>query len=164
MILNWSDIISADAGYNFYYGGWVKRVDSIDDSKANGYAFIGDFVRRAITGFSECHNGFYLVCSIEGGRRGQVKKVSMWQVSGAHIERVTDWVSGEDWALKLRLKAQHILAEADGEAANPLSGFTTEQLLAELKRRKAKDTDIKSVEVEALAELLDTDAFDGAPK
>ncbi len=43
-----------------------------------------------------------------------------------------DWVEGNDWALKIRDRVAELL---DQPKESPLAKFSTEELLAELKRR-----------------------------
>lgn len=132
MIINWREVISADGGNNFYNGGWVKEVTGVDTSKSNGYAFEGDFVNYAAKGSQvECGDGLYLVCSIEGSRKNQRKEVAAYRITGEQVEKVTDWVTGNDWALKLRAEVAELL----GDKPNPLAGYSTEELLAEIRSR-----------------------------
>ena len=132
MILNWKKIIEDDSGdYNFYNGGWVKEVTAVDKSKSNGYAFEGRFV-NPINGLSECRDGLYIVCSIEGSRRRQKKCVAVFEIKDDEVTKVIDWVEGNDWALKIRDRVAELLNQPK---ENPLAKYSTEELLAELKRR-----------------------------
>ena len=135
MIINWKEAIEQDvSGGCFYNGGWVKTVTAVDKSKSNGYAFEGEFVSGATKGLTECADGYYLVCSVEGSRKNQRKEVALFRISGDTVDRLTDWACGNDWSLKLRDKVADLLA-APTEEVNPLEGFTAEQLLEELARR-----------------------------
>lgn len=131
MVINWKDVISADGGNNFYNGGWVKKVTGVDASKPNGYCFEGDFVNNSTRGLAECSDGLYLVCSIQGSRKNQRKEVAAYRITGEQVERVSDWVQGNDWALKIRAKVAELL----DSKPNPLAGYSTEELLAELRSR-----------------------------
>ena len=133
MIINWKEIIDQDNGNCFYNGGWVKKVTSVDKTKSNGYAFDGEFVNPK-DGLSECGNGYYIICSVEGSRKSQVKMVAVFEINGDTVEKVIDWVEGNDWALKIRDKVAELL-EAPKPEVNPLAAYSTEQLLAELRRR-----------------------------
>lgn len=133
MILNWKEIIRADTGdYEFYNGGWVKEVTAVDKSKSNGYAFEGRFVNPK-DGLSECGNGLYIVCSIEGSRKNQKKCVAVFEIKNDEVTKAIDWVQGNDWALKIRDRVAELL---DQPKENPLAKYSTEELLAELKRRE----------------------------
>jgi len=138
MIINWKETIYDENGYNFYNGGWVKRVDSVDTSKSNGYAFEGDFVQNAKSGLTECSDGFYIICSMEGSRKNQSKKVAAYEIAGEKLNKVIDWVSGNDWALQIRDRVAKLLNEPV-PAANPLADISTEDLITELKRRERED-------------------------
>ena len=132
MILNWKEIIEDDTGdYEFYNGGWVKEVTGVDKSKSNGYAFEGRFV-NPIGGLSECGDGLYIVCSIEGSRRRQKKCVAVFEIKDDEVTKVIDWVEGNDWALQIRDRVAELL---DQPKENPLAKYSTEELLEELKRR-----------------------------
>jgi len=131
MILNWQEVIYDDtADYAFYNGGWVKKVKRVDKSKTNGYAFEGTFI-NPIDGLSECRDGIYIVCSIEGSRKHQKKCVAVFRIKDDKVTKVIDWVEGGDWALKIRDRVAELL----GQEENPLEKYSTEELLAELQRR-----------------------------
>lgn len=132
MILNWKEIIQDDTGdYEFYNGGWVKEVTGVDKSKSNGYAFEGRFV-NPINGLSECGDGLYIVCSIEGSRRRHKKCVAVFEIKNDKVTKAIDWVEGNDWALKIRDRVAELLNQPK---ENPLAKYSTEELLEELKRR-----------------------------
>ncbi len=111
MIINWKEIISSDSRNNFYNGGWVKQATGVDKSQGNGYCFEGDFVSRAINGLTECGDGLYIVCSVEGSRKNQEKRVAVYRVAGEQVERVIDWVYGNDWALQIRDQVAELLTK-----------------------------------------------------
>ena len=132
MILNWKKIIEDDTGdYEFYNGGWVKEVTGVDKSKSNGYAFEGRFV-NPINGLSECEDGLYIVCSIEGSRRRHKKCVAVFEIKDEEVTKAIDWVEGNDWALQIRDRVAELL---DQPKESPLAKYSTEELLEELKRR-----------------------------
>mgnify|MGYP000995724583 CR=1 FL=1 len=109
MILNWKDVIKSD-GNSFYNGGWVKKVTSVDVSKSNGYAFDGGFVNYAAKGSQvECADGLYIVCSVEGSRKNQQKEVAVYRITGDQVTKEIDWVTGNDWALKIRDQIAELL-------------------------------------------------------
>ena len=142
MILDWSQYIDEAS---FVRGGWVKEVVGVDDTQRGGYAFVGDFVNGATKGLSECKDGYYLVCTVGGSRKHPVKFVSLWKVSGDKVERKTGWAAGDDWALQLRVTVKEIIEQPKED--NPLAEYSTERLLAELRRRGVKE--------ETLADLYD---------
>ena len=140
MIVNWKDVIKTDNCNNFYNGGWVKEVTGVDTSKSNGYCFEGDFVSGANKGLVECGDGYYIVCSVEGSRKNQYKDVAMFQIAGDKVEKIIDWVTGNDWALKIRDRVAELLYLnfEDETEKNLLSGIFDEDLIAELKKRGYK--------------------------
>lgn len=135
MIINWEDIIRKDKVGDFYNGGWVKRAISVDMSKSNGYAFEGSFINNAKDGLTECGDGLYIVCSVEGSRKNQMKHVAVYEITGENVIKVIDTVKGNDWALQIKNKVNELLTVKSKEV-NELEKFSTEQLVDELKRRK----------------------------
>ena len=65
------------------------------------------------------------------GAKNQRKEVAAYRITGEQVERVSDWVQGNDWALKIRAKVAELL----DSKPNPLAGYSTEDLLAELRSR-----------------------------
>lgn len=128
MILNWKEHTKE----RFYNGGWVKKVTGVDMSKSNGYCFDGQFVSGAANNrLTECEDGYYIVCDIGGSRKNQRKNVAVFKIAGEEVTQVVDWVEGRDWALQIREKVAELL----DEKPNPLAGYSTEDLLAELRSR-----------------------------
>ena len=137
MIINWKETITEDSndGNNFYNGGWVKKVAAVGKSKSNGYAFKGEFVNPK-DALSECDDGLYITCSVEGSRNHPEKQAAVFEIKNDEVTRVVDWVKGGDWALQIRDKVAALMDRPEPKK-NPLAAYTTEQLLAELKRRGA---------------------------
>ena len=140
MIINWKEIIGQEqkgisGNYSFYNGGWVKKVEAVDKSQSNGYCFEGKFVRGATEGMVEIGDGFYIVCSIEGSRKNQRKEYAVYRLTGEQVDRIIGWVTGKDWALKIRDK----LAELLTAAASPVELSTEEQDLVEQLRALSPD-------------------------
>lgn len=134
MIIDWTNTIKKDKVGDFYNGGWVKKVSAVDTNKSNGYAFEGSFINNAKDGLTECGDGLYIVCSVEGSRKNQTKQVAVYEIVGENVTRVVDMVKGNDWALQIKGKVNDLL-KIEKEQINELEKFSTEQLVAELKRR-----------------------------
>lgn len=133
MLINWWKLLNEErAQPPFYNGGWVKQVVDVDLKQRAGYAFSGNFVSNARdNGLTECPDGYYIVCTIEGSRKNQNKYIAVYKIEGEQVTKALDWVKGDDWALQIRDKVVKLLEVAP----NPLSRFSTEELVAELNAR-----------------------------
>ncbi|MBT9258166.1 MAG: hypothetical protein KM310_00205 [Clostridiales bacterium] len=117
-----------------YNGGWIKHVTGLDKTKRNGYSILGQFMRHGkdlyIVG------GLYLDCGIGGSRRRHRKHYTLFRVVAADkIEILATVGDAPDWAINLWPAIEEALASEPAD--NPLAVFTTEELMAELKRRGA---------------------------
>jgi len=123
---------------------WVRQVESVDLSKATGYAFVGDFVNEGTT---EVDDGpaVYLVATVEGSRRYQVTTYDVVIRRGAELETTdieTDNTS-KGWALRIRDQVAALLDDiaAEGERGDPSPGdpglakYTVRELINELAMR-----------------------------
>lgn len=133
MLINWWELLKAERTQTpFYNGGWVKQVTDVDLTQKAGYAFSGDFVSNARdNGLTECPDGYYIVCTIEGSRKSQDKYVAVYHVDGDQVTKALDWVKGDDWALQIRGQVVELLEIVP----NPLAVFSNEELAAELRSR-----------------------------
>ncbi|MBR0270433.1 MAG: hypothetical protein IJQ68_00335 [Methanobrevibacter sp.] len=70
MILNWKEeITKIDPDMKFRaQGGWLKTVEELDKSVANGYSLVGDFVKAGDFEAEYCE-GIYLDCNKEGSTK-----------------------------------------------------------------------------------------------
>lgn len=57
---------------------------------------------------------------------------SGFEIKDDKVTKAIDWVQGNDWALQIRDRVAELL---DQPKENPLAKYSTEELLAELKRR-----------------------------
>lgn len=139
MIINLSDIIG-EKGAEFYNGGWVKKLYEIDDSKKNGYKYVGDFLEgRALRGLYEFTEGIYIVCSLEGTRRYHKKYIWLIEINDQGVQFLHDEAFiGNDWSLQLLPLAKKVMKVAEERNQNQLAKFGYEQLINELKRRGFK--------------------------
>ena len=120
---------------------WRKHLESVDKTKANGYAFIGNWLRAGER--AELEVGSFILCYDEAGSmKNWYPVVRMFKVGVENdLEEVYRWegdVNERSWALAARDEIAAILAEAQGqepEEGSLLAGISDEELIAELKRR-----------------------------
>ena len=126
---------------------WRKLLTQVDKTKANGYAFIGNWLRAGER--AELKVGSFILCYDESGSMKnwypvvRLFKVGVENENG--LQEVYRWKGdyGErSWALAVRDEIAAILAEAQGQEPQEgnmleqrLSGISDEELIAELKRR-----------------------------
>ena len=86
----------------YYNGGWVKEVKSVDQTKADGYCFEGDFVERS--GLVDIVPGYFVICNISGSRKHQERRYFFVKVNldGSFENLYEDAIIGRDWALQVR--------------------------------------------------------------
>lgn len=109
-IVDFKEFVKEYTNSPYYNGGWVKKVDSVDLTKSNGYCFVGDFITKE--GLVEIEPGYYIICDIEGSRHHPEKSYLFVKVSeNGDINEVFDdgWIYGRDWALKLRDRINQII-------------------------------------------------------
>ena len=130
---------------------WMKHVTGCDASKTNGYAFDGDFLKASRE--VDLPVGAIL---IRVDPEGSVK--NNWQ--SGHVFRLQ--ADGEldeltegnlDWRDDFLTIRDIVFAAISGESeeskepANPLAGFSTEDLLAELRRRETAERPSTEAEI-----------------
>ena len=119
---------------------WRKFLTQVDKTKANGYAFIGNWLRAGER--AELEVGSFILCYDEAGSmKNWYPVVRLFKVLENDLEEVFRWegrVRESSWALAVRDEIAAILAEAQGqepEEESPLSRFSDEELITELERR-----------------------------
>ncbi|HHX27908.1 MAG TPA: hypothetical protein GX716_02740 [Firmicutes bacterium] len=120
---------------------WRKLLEKVDTTKANGYAFIGDWLRAGER--AEVEVGSLILCYDEvGSRKNWCPAVRVLKVGvETDLEEVFRWEGDfreRSWALAVRDDIAAILAEAQGqesEEGSLLAGLSDEELIAELERR-----------------------------
>ena len=116
---------------------WAKALESVDTTKPNGYAFLGNWLRRGER--AELTVGSYVLTYDEpGSMKNWYPAVKLYRVTPDGLEAVLEYegeIGERSWALAVRDKIATILAESQGEAPNPLAGYSDEELIAELQRR-----------------------------
>lgn len=119
---------------------WRKMLEKVDTTKANGYAFVGEWLRAGER--AELEMGSFILCYDEAGSmKNWYPVVRMFKVVENGLEEVFRWegaVRERSWALAVRDAIAAILAETQGqepEEGSPLASISDEELIAELERR-----------------------------
>ena len=119
---------------------WRKHLESVDKEKANGYAFVGDWLRAGER--EELEVGSFILCYDEAGSmKNWYPVVRLYKVVENGLEEVYCWEGNtreRSWALAVRDEISTILAEAQGqepEEGSLLASISDEELIAELERR-----------------------------
>ncbi len=115
-----------------YNGGWTKSVTGIDRSKNNGYSLKGDFMGKS--GDTYIVGNLYLDCGIGGSRKNQEKFYNLFTIeSDGKVKVIAEAEDSREWAISLWNMIEEFLGK---EKPSPLAKFSTEELLAEIARRK----------------------------
>jgi|LSQX01.2.fsa_nt_gb hypothetical protein len=139
---------------------WRKLLTQVDKTKANGYAFIGNWLRAGER--AELEVGSFVLCYDEpGSAKNWYPVVRLFKIveNENGLEEVYRWKGDtreRSWALAVRDEIAAILAEAQGQEPQEgnmleqrlsgisdeelinvirLSGISDKELIAELKRR-----------------------------
>ena len=120
---------------------WRKLLEKVDTTKANGYAFIGDWLRAGER--AELEVGSLILCYDEAGsRKNWCPVVRLFKVGIENdLDEVYCWEGNtreRSWALAVRDDIAAILAEAQGqepEEESLASRLSDEELIAEVERR-----------------------------
>ena len=119
---------------------WRKLLTQVDETKTNGYAFVGEWLRAGER--AELEVSSFILCYDEAGSmKNWYPVVRLFKAVENGLEEVLHWEGKThecNWALAVRDDIAAILAEAQGqkpEEGGPLAGFSDEELIAELERR-----------------------------
>ena len=120
---------------------WRKHLERIDKTKANGYAFVGDWLRAGER--EELEVGSFILCYDEAGSmKNWYPVVRLFKVGVENdLDEMYRWEGDtreRSWALAVRDDIAAILAEAQGqepEGESMLARIPDEDLIAELQRR-----------------------------
>lgn len=114
---------------------WSKTVSHVDTSKTNGYSFEGEFIQSKV----ELEIGsFILAWGQEGSRAHNSPLVRLYRVATDGLEKCYEKDNlSEHWALDCRDEIAAIVNTQPAAPENPLTQFSTEQLVAELARRNS---------------------------
>ena len=119
---------------------WRKHLESVDKTRTNGYAFVGDWLRAGER--EELEIGSFILCYDEpGSMKNWYPVVRLFKVLENGLDEVYCWegnIRERSWALAVRDEIAAILAEAQGqepEGESMLARIPDEELIAELERR-----------------------------
>ena len=120
---------------------WRKMLEKVDTTKANGFAFIGEWLRAGER--AELEVGSLILCYDEAGSmKNWYPVVRLLKVGIENdLEEIFRWEGNtreRSWALAVRDEIAAILAEAQGqnpEEGGMLASISDEELIAELERR-----------------------------
>jgi len=132
---------------------WRKHLGSVDKTKANGYAFVGNWLQAGER--AELEVGSFILCYDElGSMKNWYPVVRLFKVveNGDGLEEVFYWKGGygeRSWALAVRDEIAAILdvqGQESSEEESPLANIPDEELIAELERRGYAVTKIEREE------------------
>ena len=119
---------------------WRKLLEKVDKEKANGYAFVGEWLKAGER--AELEVGSFILCYDEAGSmKNWYPVVRLFKVLENGLEYAYRWegsIRERSWALAVRDEIAAILAEAQGqepEEGSPLASISDEELIAEIRRR-----------------------------
>lgn len=114
--------------------GWAKIITGADDSKKGGFALLGEFLSE---GESLLPQGAVLAfCHPSGSARHPQKYINFSTVraDGSLEEDVSGFDSLQE-SVSMVERAQELLGTQSRADANPLAGFTDDEIQAEYLRR-----------------------------
>ena len=127
---------------------WRKRLQSVDKSKSNGFAFIGEWLRAGEQAELEV-GAFVLAYDEPGSMKNWYPQVRLLKVTDQGLEEVFSWKGDygkRSWALAVR-----------DEIANMLASTSDPKVLrAELLQRKEqlqKELDLVNEQIEMLNQI-----------
>ena len=133
-------IVMIPGGLDSRHKCWRKMLEKVDTTKANGYAFVGEWLRAGER--AELEVGSFILCYDEtGSRKNWSPVVRLFKVVENGLDEVYRWdgdIRERSWALAVRDDIAAILAEAQGqepEEGSLASRLSDEELIAELERR-----------------------------
>ena len=113
---------------------WGKELETVDTNRSNGYAFIGEWLPKE--GKAELPVGSYVLWyHEEGSQKYHEPVIELYLVTKDGPDLIQTWecAARQGWALECRDEIADIIHERPEE--NPLSEFSDEELLTEIKRR-----------------------------
>lgn len=108
---------------------WIKQVIGVDRSKIGAYAFLGNFldVKNFLTENTICTGALYMFFGeYNTASEGVVQYACLSYYDGQYFKSYPPRVTGPDYAIKLREKAEQYLFL--------LSGFNPKQFIQGLKK------------------------------
>jgi hypothetical protein len=120
------------------FKSWQKIVESVDTSKTNGFAFVGDCFLRCGELYEFPTGTYIIVYGEDGSRAHHYPCVALYRVvdgTDYKLERLGTWEClGLNWALEIRDEVSAIIGE-EVPPDDPLKECDTDMLLGELSRR-----------------------------
>jgi hypothetical protein len=119
------------------FRSWAKFIDKVDESKSNGYAFVGDFVGEG-TVEVEVKPRLFLVMAESGSTKYHYAYYVVVKMNADGTLEPTDIATDgrtAGWALRIREQVAQALLALDGEQVSPLAPYSDGELLDELIRR-----------------------------
>lgn len=104
-----------------YNGGWIKRIDTVNEKVTTGYSLVGEFARKGLTWHKP---GLYLDCSIGGSRKNQKYQYSLFILGQDGVAKYHDafqirWGKGGDWAVCMWDAVYAALNEIEAGSPHP---------------------------------------------
>jgi len=127
---------------------WRKRLQSVDKSKSNGFAFIGEWLRAGEQAELEV-GAFVLAYDEPGSMKNWYPQVRLFKVTDQGLEEVFSWKGDygkRSWALAVRDEIANMLASTSDPKV----------LLEELLQRKEqlqKELDLVNEQIEMLNQI-----------
>lgn len=146
MIINLQEQLISMVEGDRRFKSWAKQITSVDTSKANGYAFEGDFVNSGTVEIDESAK-LYLVHTEAGSRKNRVANYNVVKFENGEFTLldINDSTYGErGWAIRIRDQVASALAELQD---TPSPDFSDLVALAELQ-------DTVEINSERLLQLL----------
>ena len=117
---------------------WAKHLSRVDCTKANGFAFEGDWLQ--VGRKAEVPVGAYILAHSDTGSRSRpYSVVRLFRVQDDGTCEEVAKAEGPDWVLDLRDAAAALVNRTEGadkaSAAAALAAFDDATLIAELERR-----------------------------
>ena len=120
------------------FKSWAKFVDQVDQSKADGYAFVGDFIPGGTVEYDP-RERLILVASTSGSMKYNYcyyRLVRMHADGSLEPTDIRTDGKASGWTLRIRDQVAALLSEIDQtEPESPLASIPTDDLVAELARR-----------------------------
>ena len=111
-----------------YNGGWIRRIDTVNEKMTTGYSLVGEFAGEGLTWHKP---GLYLDCSIGGSRKNQKYQYSLFILGQDGVAKYLDaleirWGKGGDWAVCMWYAVYAALNEIEAGSLHPNRDTSTD--------------------------------------
>ena len=111
-----------------YNGGWIRRIDTVNEKMTTGYSLVGEFAGEGLTWHKP---GLYLDCSIGGSRKNQKYQYSLFILGQDGVAKYHDaleirWGKGGDWAVCMWDAVYAALKEIEAGSPHPNRDTSTD--------------------------------------